>query len=67
MKINSKQSFAKIEVTTTIGCDTGEVKVYDCILSSLDKESLLTVMKLFSYKNKTEDKIKSFIKVKSLQ
>ena len=35
-------------LATTIACDTGEVKVYDSIFSSLDKESLLT---LFSYRN----------------
>jgi len=33
-------------LATTVGCDTGEVKVYDSIFSSLDKQSLCTVMKL---------------------
>ena len=38
-------------LATTIGCESGEVKVYDSIFSSLDKESLRTVMKLFSSGN----------------
>ena len=38
-------------LATTIGCETGEVKVYDSIFSSLDKESLRSVMKLFSSEN----------------
>lgn len=38
-------------LATTIACETGEVKVYNSIFSSLDKESLRTVMKLFSSKN----------------
>lgn len=38
-------------IATTVGCETGEVKVYDSIFSSLDKESLQTVMKLFSSGN----------------
>ena len=35
-------------LATTIRCETGEVKVYDSIFNSLDKESLHTIMKLFS-------------------
>ena len=35
-------------LATTIRCETGEVKVYDSIFNSLDKESLRTTMKLFS-------------------
>lgn len=38
-------------VATTVGCETGEVKVYDSIFSSLDKETLRTIMKLFSSGN----------------
>ena len=38
-------------LATTIGCETSKVKVYDYIFSSLDKESLRTVMKLFSSGN----------------
>ena len=35
-------------LATTVGCEVaGEVKVYDSIFSSLDKESLRTIMKLF--------------------
>ena len=34
-------------LTTTIRCDTSGVKIFDSIFSSLDKESLLAVMKLF--------------------
>ena len=32
-------------LATTIRCETGEVKVYDSIFNSLDKESLHTIMK----------------------
>ena len=36
-------------IATTFGCEAaGEVKVFDSIFSSLDKDSLRTVMKLFS-------------------
>ena len=35
-------------LATTITCETGEVKVYDSMFSSLDKDSLRTAMKLFS-------------------
>lgn len=39
-------------LATTVGCEiVGEVKVYDSIFSSLDKDSLCTVMKLFSSGN----------------
>ena len=38
-------------LATTIGCEAGEVKVYDSIFSSLDKESLRTIMNLFSSEN----------------
>ena len=38
-------------VATTVDCNDGEVKVYDSIFSYLDKESLRTVMNLFSTEN----------------
>ena len=39
------------KVATTVACNDGEVKVYDSIFSYLDKESLRTVMNLFSTEN----------------
>ena len=38
-------------VATTVDCNDGEVKVYDSIFSYLDKESLRTVMNLFTTEN----------------
>jgi len=38
-------------LATTIRCEIGEVKVYDSIFSSLDRESLRTVMNLFCTAN----------------
>ena len=42
-------------VTTTVNSDIGEVKVYDTVFSYLDKESLRTVMELFSSGEKPKD------------
>ena len=37
-------------VATTVNCNDGKVKVYDSAFSYLDKESLRTIIKLFSTK-----------------
>ena len=37
-------------VATTVNCNDGEVKAYDSAFSYLDKESLQTIIKLFSNK-----------------
>ena len=37
-------------VATTVNCDGGEVNIYDSAFSYLDKESLRTIINLFSTK-----------------